>query len=161
VGGFYAGGRQGVKERGYAKRMLKVLRRWTMEVTAAFAAASFLCFVAVYGLCTSSRPRIPLPELNLIYPFNGKYRVCYVSFFEHLILNRLWLPGLLVLLVYGMLRLTFKEQRIGFDYRKGRVAKESLHGEGDMDRLRLAAWFILFFSTYFVLWWATTPAAFR
>jgi hypothetical protein len=141
--------------------MLKVLRRWTMEITAAFAASSFLCFLVIYRLCTSSRPKIPLPELSLIYPFKPRHGVCYVSFFEHLILNRLWLPGLLVLLAYGMLRFTFKERRIRFDYAQGKVVNEQLHGEGDMDRLRLAAWLVLFSCTYFVLWWATAPIGVR
>ena len=141
--------------------MLPILRRWTMEFTVAFLGVGFIAFLLIYRVCTSVRPPRPLPELGLDFRFRARYSDCYVSWFENLILNQLWLPWLLLLLTYGLLRFTFRERQIWFDPVQRKVVNRSLHGEGDMNLWRLSIWIVLLGSTLLGAWWTTTPPAWR
>lgn len=141
--------------------MLPILRRWTMELTAAFSAAGFVVFLLIYRVCTTARPPIPLPQFGFDFRFRARYGDCYVSWFENMILNQLWLPGLLALFTYGLLRFTFKERQIWFDPVQHKVVNRSLHGEGDMNLWRLAIWIVLFGSAFLGAWWLTTPIGWR
>jgi len=132
-----------------------------MEITAAFSAVGFVVFLLIYSVCTSAKQPLPLPQFGFEFRFKARYRDCYVSGFENLILNQLWLPWLLLLLTYGLFRFTFKERQIWFDPVQRKVVDRSLHGEGDMNLWRMGLWMILFGSAFFGAWWLTTPAGWR